>query len=257
MIALEIIEDCNYRCRYCLPNGVEKKKIMDASLATRIMTEASQLGITSIDLTPQRGEFFLHPNAYELLSCACDLFDTVELFTNLSVIDVEQLTAIQLQKLHLHVSHYGSDPDTFIYFTNTSETMFNTYQMHLSQLQAAGIKVLVEDRSSDKFYTHTDTTVVSGKCIYHYTPTILADGRTMCCCNINNNGIDSDLSFDTIHNKSLRAVLESPARYKFYEEQEFCKTSCGYFKNSNTEKSPPFASLKLLQASKRNNNANI
>jgi MoaA/NifB/PqqE/SkfB family radical SAM enzyme len=257
MIALEIIEKCNFRCKYCLPNGVANEKFMPLSLAKRIIKEASDLGITSIDLTPQKGEFFLHPNSYEILDLACSLMKKVELFTNLSEVDINRLTENNLQNLNLHVSHYGDEAKTFVYFTNTSTEMFENYQAKRKELISKNVNVTIEKRDSDIFYNYNIKSNTTGKCVSHYTPTILADGRVMFCNNINNNGIENDLSFDNILDKSLKLVLENPLRYKFYESQDFCKTKCGYFDNNTSSNHPTFVSLKLLQSAKRNYNASI
>ena len=257
MIALEIIEKCNFRCKYCLPDGVANEKFMPRLLAKRIIEEASDLGITSIDLTPQKGEFFLHPDSYEILDLACSLMKNVELFTNLSEVDIDRLTEINLKNLNLHVSHYGDEAETFVYFTNTSVEMFEKYQAKRKELISKNVNVTIEKRDSDIFYNYSIKDNTTGKCVSHYTPTILADGRVMFCNNINNNGIETDLSFDNISGKSLKSVLENQLRYKFYESQDFCKTKCGYFNNDTSSNPRTFVSLKLLHSAKRNYNASI
>lgn len=257
MIALEIIEKCNFRCKYCLPNGVANEKFMPLDLAKRIIKEANDLGITYIDLTPQKGEFFLHPDSYEILDTACSLMKKVDLFTNLSEVNINRLKEINLQNLTLHVSHYGDDANTFVYFTNTSPEMFEAYQAKRKELISKNVNVTIEERDSDIFYNYNVKSDTKGKCVSHYTPTILADGKVMFCRNINNNGIDEDLSFDNILDRSLKSVLENSLRYKFYESQYFCKTKCGYFNSDTLENPPTFVSLKLLQAAKRNYNASL
>ena len=107
MIDIELVEGCNFKCYFCRAKEITNNVYIDLMLFKRIITEAKQLGIKTVKLTPCRGEPFLHPNIYEILEFACQHMDHVHMFTNATAINVDKLKAIASPKLELYVSFYG------------------------------------------------------------------------------------------------------------------------------------------------------
>lgn len=257
MIGIEVIEKCNFRCIFCLPNGVKKEKLMSLELFKRLIDEAVSLGISDIDLTPSSGELFLHPDAYEILDYSLINFNKVTLYTNLSTLNFNSFLNIYKHNLNLNVSFYGNTFKNFNIITQGSEEQFNDVNNNINLLNAHHIEYTLLSRDNLEFYNNTKPQEGNFKCAFHYRPVITVDGNVMFCTNLHTNPIGETAYYDSVLNKSLKDVLTNPLRYAFYQDQSFCKTKCPSYTNPTDNHSPTFNSLKLMQISKSNGPAEL
>ena len=149
MLNIEIIEGCNFKCYFCPAKDITNNIYIDLELFKRIIVEARQLGITTVKLTPGRGEPFLHPNIYEILDVACRHMDRVHMFTNATAINVDKLKAVMSPKLDLHVSFYGSTAEKFVELTCTNKRLFDIFHRKLAELKAADIQHTIERKNQE------------------------------------------------------------------------------------------------------------
>lgn len=110
--SLEVTDQCNLKCSFCyLSAGPANRKSMSFAEAIRLMDELRANGTTMIDLTG--GEFFLNPEATEILAHACDHFTHVGLLTNGTHIPQAALNILSKHrdKVFVNVSIDSTNPD--------------------------------------------------------------------------------------------------------------------------------------------------
>ena len=80
-VSIEVTESCNLRCSFCyLAAGPDKRDRLEFHEVLRLLDDMKSHGLTSVSLTG--GEFFLHPQAIQILRYACEEFPSVGLLTN-------------------------------------------------------------------------------------------------------------------------------------------------------------------------------
>lgn len=258
MLAIEIIEGCNFNCYFCRARFVTTNKYLDFDLFERIVLEAKELGITQLKLTPGRGEPFLHPQVYEMLDVACSNMQRVLMFTNATPINVKKLKSINTSTLNLNISNYGNDVKKFKELTCTTDHMHRIFMQRLEELKEAGIPHSVHRRDigydfdyeggSDRELADFSPT---NKCIHHQQPKIFADGRMTFCNTIREEVPNSSsIFFVDLHTTSLSDALSHPLRYKFFDTQAIChQIACtSYDQNCGSRHS--MASIKMFARSK-------
>jgi hypothetical protein len=263
VISIELIEGCNFKCYFCRAREVKENVYVDLALFKRIILEAEQLGITTVKLTPCRGEPFLHPHIYEILEFACAHMTRVHMFTNATAINVKKLKRIDRTGLELDVSFYGDTSETFIRLTETSSHLFDIFHRKLADLTANGIEYTIHRRDQEYFFDYeggpdkeTLPFDANAKCKYHQNPKIMANGDVTFCTLARDEMPDvSEIFFANMHNTSLREALEHPMRYKFFDSQSICENYCTSYDRPCRSKHS-IVSLKLLAAAKQKYVAN-
>lgn len=259
MIGIELVEGCNFKCYFCRASSVSKNTYMDADLYKRIILEAEQLGITSVKLTPEFGEPFLHPDIYELLDHSCKHMKHTHMFTNATAINVDKLKNICRHGLELNISWYGDTPEKFIELTHTNEHLFRVFHDKLHQLSEAGIQHTIYRRDVNYVFDYaggeplnTPPFDKSVKCPFHQNPKIMASGDITFCSlirpEIPNN---KDIFYANLHQMSLKDAVEHPIRFKFFNTQSICAARCTSF-DRPCHHEHTLASLRFMGASRRN-----
>lgn len=232
---------------------------MNFDLFKKIVDECQELGISQLDLTPLRGEAFLHENIYEMLSYSLDKMNKVILFTNLTCVNIEKLKKLNLKNLQLHISHYGDNSTEYLRLTGTGENLFLLYQNKLKDLKLSKIPFNLERRDNGAFLDFGEDKLegkLEGICKFHGAPVINYKGDIFFCKYINSNtSYDKGAHFSNVAESSLKECLEHSMRYNFLNDQSFCKNHCSSF-NQPRVMQDTLNSYKLLQKSKSNYESN-
>lgn len=102
---LAITEMCNLNCAHCY---MEKKssKCMDMECALRLLKEAEELGVETVDLTG--GEPSLHPNFSTIVENALSLgFKRLNICTNGYALDIDMIRKFNPTNIHFFISMDG------------------------------------------------------------------------------------------------------------------------------------------------------
>jgi MoaA/NifB/PqqE/SkfB family radical SAM enzyme len=255
MLAIEIIEGCNFKCYFCAAKDLKTYSFISLDLFKRVVLEAKDLGITKLNLTPCKGEPFMHPNIYEILNFVNQHMKETLVFTNATAINVNKLKKIKLNNVKLCVSYYGETVDKFIELTQTTESLFNTFHRRLIELKDAAINHEVHRRDLNYKFDYDGNTVndvpLNKKCKYHHEPKVFANGDVTFCIfareEIPNN---KKIFYDNVNNNSLKNILENPLRYKFYDSQSLCISNCSSYDQS-CYVGHSLTSIRLLNVSKK------
>jgi MoaA/NifB/PqqE/SkfB family radical SAM enzyme len=257
MIGIEIVEGCNNKCFFCKAKDIKKNKFMDKNLFFHIIDQCHLLKIKNIDLIPDKGEPFLHPNIYEFLSYLDKLNFNILIFTNLTMIDIKKLESLKLKNFNLNISHYGNNEKEYIFHTGTNKRQYQKYLSQLVELKTSSINYVLESRTIDTYhFDYIDGPVKKiepypGTCKFHYNPKIYYDGKITFCKFVNSN-ISSPIFFDQISvNSDLFNILTSRERYNFFKEQYYCKNFCSNYMDTCSF-NISLIDLKLMTISKKN-----
>jgi len=256
MLAIEILEFCNFRCYFCKAKDITQPKFMSLDLFKRIIIEAKELGIKHIDMIPGKGEPFLHPDIYEMLDFANQHMTDIVIFTNASAINISKLRKVNLTHTRLCVSYYGSTVERFNELTDAGENLFKIVRRKLKLMDLAGIAYKLERRDygyNFSFPGHkADNTKFNPKvkCEFHNMPKVFADGTVSFCKFVRDNNPNNDLLlYKNLNESSLKTALEDPLRYKFFDSQSICKDYCSSFTRDCSRST--VASLTLINNSKK------
>lgn len=133
---IEVISNCNLRCLHCyaeaLPQQMErpgKKVVIDW------MDQASKLGCPTIQLTG--GECTLRDDLPELLVHARSRFDTVEIFTNATLLTPQQIRFLSENRIQVAFSFYSYKSDVHDRITGVPGSHHKTLE---------SLKLLIADR---------------------------------------------------------------------------------------------------------------
>jgi MoaA/NifB/PqqE/SkfB family radical SAM enzyme len=260
MIVIEILEYCNFKCYFCKAKDITDPKYMPLELFKKIVLEAKALGITEVDLIPAKGEPFLHPDIYEMLTFLNEHMKYTIVFTNATAINVNKLKDVPMNHIKLCVSYYGATPEKFKELTAMDKNLFDIVHKRLEQLDNSGITYHLERRDYGYEFDHpgtvkTDTMDPKVKCHFHSMPKIMANGDVMFCKFVKDNTPPNDkIAFANLNNVSLKEALEDPIRYKFFDSQSICINHCSSFSRTCYKES--IISFKLMAASKKKYLAN-
>jgi MoaA/NifB/PqqE/SkfB family radical SAM enzyme len=232
---------------------------MDVNLFKRIVLEAKELGITNLNLTPCKGEPFLHPDVYEMLEFANDNMREIMMFTNATAINIDKLKNIRRDNLRLCVSYYGSTIEKFNELTGMNQNLFDIFHRKLKQLTEANIQYQVFRRDDNYQFDYQDGPVINdeefnteSKCKYHHEPKVFANGDVSFCMFAREEWPTAkSIYYTNLNNTTLKEALSDPIRYKFYDSQSMCASGCSGFSRDCYVKTT-VSSIKLLAWSKRN-----
>ncbi|NIA02324.1 MAG: radical SAM protein [Nitrospirae bacterium] len=112
LIWVELTERCNQKCIHCYAESEPNRSItMSYDLVSQVIKEASELRFSKIQLTG--GEPFLHPKIWEIINLACaSVFDEVEIYTNLTLVDELGLMRLKKLEVKLATSLLGFDSES-------------------------------------------------------------------------------------------------------------------------------------------------
>lgn len=257
MLAIEIIEGCNFKCYFCKAKDVDRTVFMDLDLFKRIILEAKEMGIDKLKLTPGRGEPFLHPDIYEMLDFVSLHMKEALLFTNATAINVSKLKQINMSKIILGVSQYGITPEKFNELTAMDEKLFDKFNRRIQEMRDAGIVFDMHRRDEGYVFDWAESPAPDAfnfnvKCQYHQQPKIFYNGDiTFCNFARENMPTSKSIFYMNLNTVSLREALESPLRWKFFDTQSICAKHCSSFDRSCYNEHT-IVSLKLLNKAKKN-----
>jgi MoaA/NifB/PqqE/SkfB family radical SAM enzyme len=232
MLAIDIIEGCNFKCYFCPASEVEQNIYMDLDLFKRIVLEAEELGIRYIDLVPLKGEPFLHPDIYEMIDFADKHVERVNIISNGSAINAKKLSTINRKSLHLSISWYGSTPERFKELTCTTDQLFKIVHRKVEDLKNYGIPFEIARRDVGRVFNYNQFETRKKfdgpkKCDHHQRPRIAPTGKVTYCEMLpgRTNYVD-DIYFADLNTESLKEALTNPLRYKFFESESICRKHC-------------------------------
>jgi hypothetical protein len=269
MLAIEIINQCNFNCYFCGAGTIkEKTEIITLETIKKISLDINELGIQYLKLTPSRGEIFLHPEIYEILDVllSIDTIKIIEFHTNFSRINFEKLFNLKHRKLKINVSHYGHDGlNEFIYQTRTNQKFFDKVEANIQLAKKLGINIILDPRN--RYYDY-DCDIQPRKyipefkqkvCSFLYCPRIFSNGDFYhCTCSGERRDIDEKFIIGNIYNQTMNELYLSTKRIIPFEQfktqvPDLCKNCTSY--NSNFF-SPSINGLKNLQKIKKIVNGN-
>jgi MoaA/NifB/PqqE/SkfB family radical SAM enzyme len=255
MIVIEIIEYCNFKCYFCKAKDITEPKYMTLDLFKRIILEAKEIGITEIDLIPSKGEPFLHPDIYEMLSFLNEHMKYTIVFTNATAINVSKLSKIPMHNINLCVSYYGDTTEKFKELTSMNKNLFDIVHKRLREMDSHGINYKLERRDYGYEFNYSGTKKTEKldpklKCHFHSMPKIMTNGDVVFCKFVKDNTPPNEkLAFDNLYKTSLREALTNPIRYKFYDSQSICINHCNSFSRTCYKES--MINFKLMSESKK------
>ena len=256
MLCIDIIEGCNNKCFFCKAKNIKNYNFMDKELFYSIIKQCSVLQIYEIDLIPNSGEPFLHPNIYDFLKFLDKNKMKVILFTNLVLVDIKLLETLNLRYMNLNISHYGNTEEEYIYHTGTNSGQYKRYLKQLELLKNSSLLFNIESRTESTYHFDYNggpqkRTGIYKNCEFHYGPKIDYDGKITYCKFVNSN-IEEPIYFDTINlDSDLYKVLSSPKRFEFFNSNEICGKQCNNY-NDSCAYQPKLIDYKFLQNSKKN-----
>lgn len=96
-VTVEVTQQCNLRCKHCyLESCPENNKTMSIENFRQLVSILKQNDVVNIELTG--GEFFVNPNAYEILKLSIQNFTKVALLTNGTILDDKVLDLLTRNK---------------------------------------------------------------------------------------------------------------------------------------------------------------
>lgn len=257
MISIEIIEGCNFKCYFCDAKTIPSNKYMPYELFVKIVDGVVAAGFDKIKLTPSKGEPFLHPAIYQMLTYASDRCKQVTITTNVSAINVAKLIECGCDNLLLNVSIYGETKSEFEKLTMVDGRLFDIVHERLHQLDDAGIRYVIGNRTENYNFvyngndSHSPNFNASKKCVFHQYPKFNVDGR-ITFCNFSTSEIcdDGSLLFGDASATPVASLLSHPLRYAFYNRQDLCEQYCKEH-SRNCGFVPTVSAFKWLTKSKQ------
>jgi organic radical activating enzyme len=270
MLAIEIINQCNFKCYFCgAGNTKEPLEIINLDTIKTLIKDINELKITYLKLTPSRGEIFLHPDIYEILKLFTNSnLKTIEFHTNFSKINFDKLTTngINLKKLKIHVSHYGCDGiEEFKYQTRAKDKFFYKIEENIQLAKQYGINIELSNRN--RFYDYDCETQsrinvpkITGVCSNLWVPRILSNGDfNYCTCSGEPTDLTKDAILGNIYKTNFKDLYLDGKRYKLFKDfkdgitPDICKTCTSF---SSNQFQPTINSLKNFNICKQNWNNN-
>lgn len=249
MLAIETINQCNFKCYFCPAGNVKDKlELITLENIKNIIPHIIKLDINTIKLTPSRGEFFLHPEAYKILKALSDVdcIKNIHFHTNLELINIDEIYShnIDVNKIFLMVSHYGVDGvDDFIFQTKKSEKEYLKVQENIKKLELSNLCFEIQPRP--KNYDYDLPTVdrlhnykFSGVCWNMWMPRISSNGDFV-YCTCSETYYPNSAIIGNIFKNSLYDLYTHKKRYEIYSNMknskypEMCKICKSFRQNRN------------------------
>lgn len=231
MIGIEIINQCNFNCFFCLVSRDPKPlEMLSLEVIKKIARDIEYLEIQEIKLTPQRGEIFVHPEIYEILNVLTNIQCVKKVYfnTNFEKINFSKYlnSNIDIEKIEILISHYGCNGlDEFVSQTQKSEKEFNTVESNIEIARRLNIKVNTSPRTLEYKYDYKDGGYIRDVkpeqykiCSNIWVPRIDANGDFTLCTN---NVIQTkDEIIGNIHKDSLVDLYLDNSRLKLYNDMK-------------------------------------
>ncbi len=118
-LTIELLSYCNFRCKHCLlPDWYKAKaEYLDPDLAIKVIREAWVRGANSLSLTGGETTLYPHKDLIKIISEARSRGMYVMLNTNASGITDWLAKKFSQLKVHVKVSLYGIDRESYLQFT--------------------------------------------------------------------------------------------------------------------------------------------
>jgi len=125
--SFEITYNCNYKCKYCFVDSLERKTMSFEDIRS-VLKKLKEFGVLSLLITG--GEVFLHPNIMDIIDFAQKLGFKLTVQTNGSFID--ETTAKKISKydnLDITISYHSSIESDFDGFTQVCGSFKQTIEV--------------------------------------------------------------------------------------------------------------------------------
>lgn len=228
MLGIEIINQCNFSCYFCAA-GYKKQELQMLSLndIITLSEDIIKLGISFIKLTPSRGEIFIHPEIYEILSLLSNIETIKQIYfhTNFEMVNFNLLLTsnIKIEKLKIFVSHYGfNGVEEFIFQTNKSKQEYYNVENNIKKAKEIGIDFNISPRTRNYNYDCPNQKrkvydKPNGVCSNSFVPRIVANGDFIyCTCSPDSSFLDDRYIIGNIKMTSLLDLYLHQKRYNFY-----------------------------------------
>lgn len=233
MLALEIINQCNFKCFFCgVANVKEPYEIITLKQIQKMVPDIKELGISYIKLSPTRGEMFIHPEVYDILKTFTDISSVKEIFfhTNFESVNFDKLmnSGIDTKKLKIRVSHYGAaGVEQFIQQTQKTEVEYLNVENNIKHALELGLDLKCDARTMDYNYDIPGSTtftydVPNGVCNNQWVPRITTQGKfSYCtCAPVDSYEITEDYIIGDINERSLKDLYHDGKRYELWKRQK-------------------------------------
>lgn len=108
---IELTDMCNERCIHCYIPHSEKNNILERNFVLDMLSQCKSMGVLTVAFSG--GEPMLHPNFSEFVKTAKDYDMHATVFSNLTMLDDEKLSALKYKhQSNVNVSLYSMNPNT-------------------------------------------------------------------------------------------------------------------------------------------------
>jgi molybdenum cofactor biosynthesis enzyme MoaA len=236
MLAIEIINQCNFSCYFCAVS-YKKESLQQITVdeIESLSKDIEELGISFIKLTPSRGEIFMHKDVYEILSILTNIstVKTIQFHTNFSLVNFDKLynSNIVIKKLNINVSHYGSKGlEEFLFQTKKTKKDYFLVEKNIEESKKRMLKIGVDSRSIEdtKHFEYEgfnqvekDILTNSGVCNNSWVPRIVANGDFIyCTCSPDSSNLDNRYIIGNFRITPFKELYLHNKRYLFYEQMK-------------------------------------
>jgi MoaA/NifB/PqqE/SkfB family radical SAM enzyme len=250
MLAIEIINQCNFSCYFCAVS-YKKESLQQITVEEikNLSKDIEELGINFIKLTPSRGEIFMHKDVYEILSILTNISTVkkIQFHTNFSLINFDKFfnSNIITRKLEINVSHYGSKGlEEFLFQTKKNKKDYFLVEKNIKESKEKKLKVFLDPRSREDTkhfeyegsnHTEESKRLNHGICNNSWVPRIVSNGDFIyCTCSPDSSSLDDRYIIGNFRKTPFKELYLHPKRYLFYEKMksdempDICKTCVSF-----------------------------
>lgn len=139
---IEITQNCNLLCRHCYKGSSKRVQKADMKLnCFKLAVDCLlEIGVKRIQLVG--GEPFLHDEMEQMVEYTSGKFQSIEIFTNATLLTSERLDLIKHYEISLASSVYAEDPTIHDYVTISKGSFKSTYRNIKSAL-SRGIEIRI------------------------------------------------------------------------------------------------------------------
>jgi len=229
MISIDIINQCNFNCFFCAQKNNKAQILTLDDIVSKIVPALKKLKISTIRLTPDEGEIFLHKDIYKILSVLSNLehVTQIQFFTNFEKINLQKYlkSNIKLNKIKMDISYYGiNGVDEFKAQTQMQNKSFERVEQNINAATELGIAFTLHSRTLEREYTFDDIRPSTEQkldkyCLNAAMPQINCYGDLLqCSCRGNVKELEEYNVIGNIFKEDLYDLYTSYKRYEFFLE---------------------------------------